>query len=92
MHGNMHVRFGGGPTEKYPGMPGQLAGGLPNNQAVAAVAASYVEKLLTGTCRWMASYFDLDYGTLRCVPADPKLVAETAQLHRNAVAAPTRRG
>ena len=62
------------------------------NQVVASVAASYVEKLLAGTCSWMASYFDLDDGTLRCVPADPKLVAETARLHRSAVAPPARCG
>lgn len=56
------------------------------NQVVAAIAASFVEKLLTGTCSWMASYFDLDDGTLRCVPADPKTVASIAGLHPNAVA------
>lgn len=53
---------------------------------VAAVAAGYVEKLLAGTCRWMASYFDLDDGLLRCLPADPRTVAELAGLHLNAVA------
>jgi hypothetical protein len=58
------------------------------NQLVASIAASYVEKLLDGTCGWMASYFDLDDGTLRCLPADPKLVAEIAGLHPNAVAPP----
>ncbi len=61
------------------------------NQAVAAFAACYVEKLLAGTCCWMASYFDLDDGTLRCVPADPKTVAALAGLHPNAVAPPTHR-
>lgn len=60
------------------------------NQVVAAFAASFVENLLSGTCRWMASYFDLDDGTLRCVPADPKLVASIAGLHPNAVAPPAR--
>jgi PRTRC genetic system ThiF family protein len=60
------------------------------NQAVAAVAAGYVEKLLAGTCGWMASYFDLDDGTLRCVPSDPKTVAALAGLHPNAVAPPAR--
>jgi ThiF family len=59
------------------------------NQAVATIAASYVEKLLAGTCGWMASYFDLDDGTLRCVPADPKVVAEIAGLHVNAITPPT---
>jgi hypothetical protein len=58
------------------------------NQVVAAIAAGFVEKLLDGSCGWMATYFDLDDGTLRCVPADPKLVAQLAGLHRNAVAPP----
>lgn len=62
------------------------------NQVVAALAASYVEKLLDGSCTWMASYFDLDDGTLRCIPADPKTVAAIAGLHPNAVAPPSRRG
>ena len=56
------------------------------NQVVAAIAAGYIEKLLAGTCFWMASYFDLDDGTLRCMPADPKTVAAMAGLHPNAVA------
>jgi PRTRC genetic system ThiF family protein len=60
------------------------------NQVAAAMAASYIEKLLSGTCSWMASYFDLDDGTLRCVQADPKVVAELAGLHVNAVALPGR--
>jgi len=60
------------------------------NQVVAAIAASFVEKLLNGTCQWMASYFDLDDGTLRCVPADPKTVASIAGLHVNAIAPPAR--
>jgi PRTRC genetic system ThiF family protein len=60
------------------------------NQVVAAIAASYVEKLLAGTCSWMASYFDLDDGMLHCVPADPRIVAELAGLHVNAVAPPSR--
>jgi hypothetical protein len=60
------------------------------NQVVAAIAASYVEKLLAGTCSWMASYFDLDDGTLRCIRADPKVVAEITGLHVNALAPPIR--
>lgn len=56
------------------------------NQVVAAIAASYVEKLIVGTCSWMATYLDLDDGTLRSVPADPKIVAEIAGLHVNAIA------
>ncbi len=58
------------------------------NQVVAAIAASYVEKLLAGTCAWMATYFDLDDGTLRCVPADPRTVAALTGLHVNTVAPP----
>lgn len=61
------------------------------NQVVASVAATFVEKLLDGTCAWMAAYFDLDDGTLRCLPADPKLAAEIAGLHPNAVAPPASR-
>lgn len=58
------------------------------NQVVAAIAAGFVEKLLDGVCGWMAAYFDLDDGTLRCVPADPTLVAQLAGLHINAIAPP----
>jgi hypothetical protein len=58
---------------------------------VAAIAASYLEKLLAGTCSWMASYFDLDDGTLRCVPTDPKIVPSIVGLHPNAVASPSER-
>ena len=61
------------------------------NQVVAAIAASFVEKLVAGNCTWMASYFDLEDGTLRCVAADPKTVAGTAGLHVNAVAPPASR-
>ena len=61
------------------------------NQVAAAIAASFVEKLLAGTCTWMASYFDLDDGTLRCVAADPKIVAGMAGLHLNAIAPPVSR-
>jgi hypothetical protein len=60
------------------------------NQVAAALGASYVEKLLAGTCAWMASYFDLDDGTLRCVPADPTTVAAVAGLRRDAGAPPAR--
>jgi len=60
------------------------------NQVVAVIAASFVEKMLAGTCGWMASYFDLDDGSLRCVPAEPKTVATLVGLHVNAVAPPAR--
>ncbi|MFN8472131.1 MAG: ThiF family adenylyltransferase [Anaerolineae bacterium] len=62
------------------------------NQAVAAIAASFVEKLLDGSCGWMASYFDLDDGTLGCVPAEPRAVAGIAGLHLNAVTKQTSAG
>jgi hypothetical protein len=61
------------------------------NQVVAAVAASFAEKLLTGTCGWSAAYLDLDDGTLRCVPADPKDAAGAAGLSVTAVAPSVRR-
>ena len=55
------------------------------NQIIAAIAAGFVEKLLAGSCTWMASYFDVDDGTLRCVPAEPKTVADIVGVHVNAV-------
>lgn len=55
------------------------------NQVVAAVAATFVEKLLDGSCGWMAAYFDLDDGTLRSLPAEPGLVAGLVGLHPNAL-------
>jgi len=60
------------------------------NQAIAAIAAAYVEQLLAGTCSWMASYVDLDDGTLRCVSADPKTVAAVVGLHVNSLVQSTR--
>lgn len=45
------------------------------NQLMAALTAAYVERLLDGTCGWMATYVDLDDGFLRCVPAEPRAVA-----------------
>jgi hypothetical protein len=45
------------------------------NQLMAAVVASYVESLLEGACSWMATYLDLDNGTLRSTPIDPRHVA-----------------
>lgn len=64
--------------------------GATINQIIAAIAASYLEKLLAGTCAWMASYVDLDDGTLRCVHADPHTVAALVGLHVNALAPPSR--
>jgi PRTRC genetic system ThiF family protein len=57
------------------------------NQAMAALAASYVDKLLAGACGWMASYLDLDDGVLRCVPAEPALAAGAAGMRRDRVCA-----
>jgi PRTRC genetic system ThiF family protein len=45
------------------------------NQVMAAVLASYVERLLDGNCCWMATYIDLDNGSLQSVPAEPGRVA-----------------
>jgi hypothetical protein len=45
------------------------------NQVMAALVAAYVERLLDGSCGWMATYVDLDAGLLRCVPAEPGQVA-----------------
>ena len=58
------------------------------NQTVASIAAEFVEKLLDGACEWMAAYFDLDDGNLRCIPADPTIVAQLVGMHVNAVAPP----
>jgi PRTRC genetic system ThiF family protein len=55
------------------------------NQVVAAVAAAFVEKLLAGTCGWMAAYVDLDEGVLRCLPADPRTAAADAGLRPSSV-------
>jgi len=52
---------------------------------MAAVGASYVEKLLDGTCGWMATYVDMDDGLLQCGPANPRNVAQIAGLHTNTV-------
>ncbi len=61
------------------------------NQVMAALAASYVEKLLDGSCSWMASYVDMDAGTLTTVDADPKVVSRISGLHPNSVLARARR-
>jgi hypothetical protein len=55
------------------------------NQMMAALLAAYVERLVDGTCRWMATYFDLDDGFLRFVPAEPHQVASVVGLHPNAL-------
>jgi hypothetical protein len=51
------------------------------NQVMAALVASYVERLLNGTCSWMATYVDLDGGLLRCVAAEPREAAALLNVH-----------
>lgn len=60
--------------------------GATINQVVAALAAGYTERLLASTSEWLATYFDLDDGTLRCILANPKTVSGMIGLHPNAVA------
>ena len=55
------------------------------NQMMASLLAAYVERLLDGTCGWMATYLDLDDGLLRFVPAEPHQVAAVVGLHPNAL-------
>ena len=57
--------------------------GATINQMVAAVAASYVERLLDGTCRSMASYIDMDAGTLRTAPIEPKAFASALRMRQS---------
>jgi hypothetical protein len=45
------------------------------NQLMAGLVAAYVERLLDGTCCWMATYLDLTDGLLRCMPAEPRAVS-----------------
>jgi ThiF family len=45
------------------------------NQLMAGLVSAYVERLLDGTCRWMATYLDLTDGLLRCVSAEPRAVS-----------------
>ena len=55
------------------------------NQLMAAVLASYVERLLDGACTWMATYVDVQDGLLQYVPADPRQAAAVVGLHPNAL-------
>jgi hypothetical protein len=45
------------------------------NQLMAGLVATHVERLLDGTCCWMASYLDLSDGLLRCAPAERQAVS-----------------
>jgi len=53
------------------------------NQVMAAVAASFVEKLLDGDCTWLAAYVNMDDGVVSRVAADPHYVAELTVVHVN---------
>jgi len=55
------------------------------NQVMASLVTAYVERLLDGTCGWMATYLNLDDGLLRFVPADLHQVALLVGLHPNAL-------
>jgi hypothetical protein len=57
------------------------------NQFMAALVASFVERLLDGSCRWMASYADLTNGTLQCLPAAPGAVSACTGLPVSALVA-----
>lgn len=57
--------------------------GATINQVMAAVAASFVEKLLDGACTWMAAYVNMDDGVVQRVAADPHVVAELTGMHLN---------
>lgn len=50
------------------------------NQVMAALVATYLDRLLDGTCSWMATYVDLTDGVLRCMPAEPRSVATSVGL------------
>ncbi len=60
------------------------------NAFVADLAADWIDKLLTGRCRWMADYFNNEDGTRLIIPADPVRVARIGGLRASAVAPPTR--
>lgn len=45
------------------------------NQTMSSLVLEFVSKLLAGKLTWMGVYLDLEMGTLRPVPADPKTVA-----------------
>lgn len=45
------------------------------NQAMAALVLEFVARLLAGRLTWMAAYLDMETGSLRTVPVEPKAVA-----------------
>ncbi len=50
------------------------------NAHLATWAASYVERLLDGTCGWAETLIDVDAGTVHCVPVDPLRTARLVGL------------
>jgi PRTRC genetic system ThiF family protein len=50
------------------------------NAHLATWAASYVERLLDGTCGWAETLIDVDAGTVRCIPIDPVRTARLVGL------------
>lgn len=60
------------------------------NQMMAAVIAAYVERLLDGTCSWLATYLDLANGTLRCLSIEPRNVAPIVGLKPSSLLMRTR--
>ena len=56
------------------------------NAMAAVIVATYVSRLLDGSCDSFASYFDLADGTLRSLPAEPSVIADLVGLHPNVVA------
>jgi PRTRC genetic system ThiF family protein len=63
------------------------------NQTMAALAAAYVERLLNGTCSWMATYLDMELGSVQTVSAEPERVASLIHKRTSYVAhkAPVRK-
>jgi hypothetical protein len=57
------------------------------NQMMAALVATFVERLLDSICHWMATYVDLDDEVLACVSIEPRQVASIVGLHTNGVMA-----
>jgi PRTRC genetic system ThiF family protein len=57
--------------------------GATINQAMAALGASFVEKLLDGRCTWMAALLNMDEGILAATAPEPRRVAALTGLHVN---------
>ena len=58
------------------------------NAHLATWAASYVERLLDGTCGWAETLIDVDAGTVRCIPVDPVRTARLVGLPAEEVEPP----